>query len=112
MRPWLIAVLALGCGGCGVDRDLDDQITIQQGVYGLLLSKDRPEAHQVVIVFEAGDAGIHARATSATDGVYQIDLAAADYTLCIETCTSVTVPDHDTVRYDWTSGPGGGTWSN
>src|SRR5262245_12715781 len=100
MRYWLIALL-VGCAGANIE----DQITIDQGVYGLLSdSTDRPAANEVVLVFQAGENGIHARATSTHDGVYQIDLAAGDYTLCIESCTSITVPYASTVRYDWTNG--------
>ena len=41
--------------------------------------------------------------------VNKTDLPAGDYKLCTSSCTTVTVPD-GVVRYDWTSGPGGGNW--
>ena len=109
MRFWLIALVA----ACGVgDRDIEDQITIQQGVYGLVTSADDEPAVVQIVVYAPGENGTHARASSNDTGVYEIDLAAGDYTLCIESCTSITVPEHGKIRYDWTNGPGGGRWSN
>lgn len=112
-----MALLSVGCGG--VDREIEDQITIDQGVYGLLISgcdtsgcQDQPAAGEHVVVFAAGQDGAYAMATSDENGVYQIDLEAGDYTLCTYNCTPITVPPYDTVRYDWTSGPGGGKWDN
>ena len=99
-----------------MDRDIEDRITIEQGVYGLLVSgcdsascKDRPAAAQLVTVFSPDLRG-DISTMSDGDGVYQIDLAAGDYTLCTVSCTSITVPASARVRYDWTSGPGGGSW--
>ena len=109
MRYWLIAIVAFGCTS---GRDIEDQITIEQGVYGLLVDANNEPAMEQVIVYAAGETGTHARVASDEAGIYQIDLAAGDYTLCIESCTAITVPDHGTIRYDWTSGPGGGRWSN
>ncbi len=114
MRFLLItALLAVGCGG-GVDEHIEDQITIHQGVYGLLIAGcdtsgclDQPAANAEVVVYAAGQD--EQAVSSDTDGVYEIDLVAGDYTLCITTCTPVTVP-YGTIRYDWTSGPGGGQW--
>ena len=116
MRSWLIALLTVvGCAT--VDRDIEDQITIQQGVYGLLISgcdttgcKDQPASGERVVVYAPGETGAFARATSDQEGIYQIDLAAGDYTLCTYSCTAVTVPESDVIRADWTSGPGGGAW--
>ncbi|NVB78700.1 MAG: carboxypeptidase regulatory-like domain-containing protein [Kofleriaceae bacterium] len=115
MRYWVFALLAVGCGG--LDRDIEDRITIEQGVYGLLVSgcdtsgcKDQPATGEQVTVFAADEARAHTAATSDSHGVYQIDLAAGDYTLCTYSCTPITVPANATVRYDWTSGPGGGSW--
>lgn len=116
MRCWLstvaVAVLATGCGG--VDRNIEDQITIEQGVYGLLIAgcdtsncRDQPAAHAEVNVYVPGDDPV--RVASDADGVYQISLPPGDYTMCTETCTPLTIPA-GTIRYDWTSGPGGGNW--
>jgi hypothetical protein len=116
MRSWLIALLAVGCGS--VDRDIEDEITIDQGVYGLLVSgcdtsncRERPAVDESVKVYAPGETTVHARGTSNDDGVYQIDLTPGDYSLCTYSCTAITVPANDIVRYDWTSGPGGGQWS-
>ena len=113
MRFWLITALVVGCGG-GVDEHIEDQITIQQGVYGLLISGcdtagcvDQPAAGAEVVVYAAGQD--EQSVTADGNGVYEIDLPAGDYTLCTSSCTAVTVP-YGTVRYDWTSGPGGGQW--
>jgi hypothetical protein len=108
----VIALLAVGCGG--VDQNIEDQITIEQGVYGLLIAGcdtsgcvDQPAANAEVVVFVPGQG--EKSVTSDDDGVYQIDLAAGDYTLCTYSCTPVTVPQGK-IRYDWVSGPGGGHW--
>lgn len=112
MRLWLCALL-LGAG-CGVDRDIEDQITIDQGVYGLLIKgcdqsgcNDQPAANEEVTVYIPGQDD--ERVMSDGDGVYQVDLPAGDYTLCTSSCTPITVP-YGRIRYDWTSGPGGGHW--
>ena len=114
MRCWLIALLAVGCGDA-IDENIEGQITIEQGVYGLLISgcdtsgcHDQPAAGEEVIVYAAGQD--HQSVTADDGGVYEIRLPAGDYTLCTSVCTPVTVPA-GTVRYDWKSGPGGGAWS-
>jgi len=114
MRFGLIALLAVGCGG-GIDENIEDQITIEQGVYGLLIAGcdtsgcvDQPAAGEAVVVFTPG--GPEMSVTSDGDGVYEIRLPAGDYTLCTYNCTPLTVPN-GTIRYDWKSGPGGGQWA-
>lgn len=118
MRLWLSALLfgvgfGAGCGD-GIDRDIEGRITIEQGVYGLLVAgcdtdgcHDQVAAHADVLVYAAGEGDM--AVTSDERGVYQVSLPAGDYTLCTSACTAVTVP-YGTVRYDWTSGPGGGHW--
>ena len=108
----VVAALATGC--TGMDRNIEDQVTIEQGVYGLLIAgcdsgscHDRPAANEDVIVYVPGDDDV--ASTSNGDGVYQFALPPGDYTLCTYSCVPVTVPT-GTVRYDWTSGPGGGHW--
>ena len=120
LRYSLIVVAFAGLGGCAsLDQNIEDQITIEQGVYGLLISgcdtggcQDRPAAGEHVIVYSPGANGPYSQVTSDDDGVYQINLVAGDYTLCTYSCVQISVPDHDRVRYDWTSGPGGGLWSD
>lgn len=115
MRCWLIALLAVGCGDA-IDENIEDQITIEQGVYGLLISgcdtsgcQDQPAVGEEVIVYAAGQD--EQSVTADDNGVYEIRLPAGDYTLCTSVCTPVSVPTGNTVRYDWKSGPGGGQWS-
>jgi hypothetical protein len=105
-----VLLLALLAGGCALDRDIEDRVTIDQGVYGLLLAADQPAANQTVTVFAAGATTAFATMTSDGAGIYQIDLPNGDYTLCTSACTPITTPSSATVRYDWTNGPGGGSW--
>jgi hypothetical protein len=118
MLRYLLMVAVVG--GCGsVDTNIEDQITIEQGVYGLLISgcdtagcQDQPATGEAVIVYAAGANGPFSQVKSDDDGVYQMNLVAGDYTLCTYSCTAVTVPENGKIRYDWVSGPGGGHWSN
>ncbi len=96
--------------GCGLDRDIESRVTIPQGVYGLLTSGGVGAANQNVTVYAASASGAYATATSDHQGVYQIDLPDGDYTICTSSCISISTPSSATVRYDWTDGPGGGTW--
>jgi hypothetical protein len=117
MLRYFPMVLALAACGA-VDHDIEDQITIEQGVYGLLISgcdtsgcQDQPAAGEMVTVYAAGDAdGPVTKVKSDDDGVYQINLVEGDYTLCTYSCVTASVPEYTKVRYDWTSGPGGGRW--
>ena len=116
MLRYLLMVLAIGACG-SVDHDIEDRVTIEQGVYGLLIAgcdtsgcQDQPAAGELVTVFAAGANGTFSKVTSDDDGIYQVNLVAGDYTLCTYSCVSVTVPAHGKIRYDWTSGPGGGRW--
>ncbi|MBV8761358.1 MAG: hypothetical protein JO257_28935 [Deltaproteobacteria bacterium] len=114
MRYLLFALLL---GGCGLDRNIEGKVTIDQGVYGLLVHgcdssgcQDQPAGGEHVTVYSASASSAYANADSDSDGVYQINLPAGDYTLCTYSCTPISVPDASIVRYDWTSGPGGGHW--
>jgi hypothetical protein len=110
-------LFALVVAGCGIDRNIESKITIRQGVYGLLVRgcdtsgcQDQPDGGEHVIVYSPGVTSAFATTTSDADGVFQIDLPPGDYTLCTYSCTPIAVAAHATVRYDWTSGPGGGQW--
>jgi hypothetical protein len=116
MRFCLIALVVTACGG--VDSNIEDQIDIDQGVYGLLISgcdtagcRDQPATGEQVLVYAPGEASVHARTSSDDDGIYQIDLDVGNYTLCTASCIAITVP-FGVVRHDWTSGPGGGRWTD
>jgi hypothetical protein len=106
VMKYVVALLFVA--SCGMDREIN--LTIDQGVYGLLSSNDIAAANQKVTVFAASSTGPYATATSNRDGVYQIDLPNGDYTICTTGCTTISTPNSATVRYDWTDGPGGGTW--
>jgi hypothetical protein len=108
MKYAVALLFALAPVGCGMDREID--VTIPQGVYGLLTTDDVGAVNQEVTVYAAGSTGAFATATSDHAGVYQIDLPNGDYTICTSGCTTITTPSSATVRYDWTDGPGGGTW--
>jgi hypothetical protein len=119
MRFALYALSLVSLAGCGdgVDRNIEGQVTIDQGVYGLLVTgcdtsgcQDKVAVGEHVMVYAPGKSVVFASATSDHNGVYQIDLEPGDYTLCTYSCTPLTVPTADRVRYDWTSGPGGGHW--
>ncbi len=112
---YLLFVLVLG--GCGLDRNIEGKVTIDQGVYGLLVQgcdtsgcQDQPAGGEHVTVYAASGNGAFATADSDSDGIYQISLPGGDYALCTYSCTQISVPAAATVRYDWTSGPGGGNW--
>jgi hypothetical protein len=118
MLRYFLMVAALGACGTSVDTHIEDQITIEQGVYGLLISgcdtsgcKDQPAAGAHVIVYAPGANGPFSQSTSDGHGIYQINLTAGDYLVCTDSCTTITVPANETVRCDWTSGPGGGSWT-
>ena len=115
---FLLGILVIGACG-SVDHDIEDRITIEQGVYGLLISgcemsgcEDQPAANEEVVVFAAGASGAFSKSRSDDSGVYQINLVSGDYTICVEGCTFISVPSKGKIRVDWTSGPGGGHWSN
>jgi hypothetical protein len=115
MRFALFALLV--AGGCGLDRNIEGKVTIQQGVYGQLVRgcdtsgcQDQADSDEHVVVYAASESSAFATADSDGDGVYQIDLPPGDYTLCTYSCTPINVPGQTVVRYDWTSGPGGGHW--
>ena len=111
----LVLFTLLVCG-CGLDRDIEGKVTIQQGVYGQLVDgcdtsgcQDQPASGETVTVYAASASHEYATASADGDGFYEIRLDTGDYTICTYACTEVTVPS-GVVRYDWTSGPGGGEW--
>ena len=111
------ALFALLVAGCGLDRNIEGKVTISQGVYGQLVEgcdtsgcQDQPASGEHVVVYAASESTTFASADSDDDGVYQIELPGGDYTLCTYSCTPISVPESSLVRYDWTSGPGGGHW--
>jgi len=111
-------LLALLLGACGVDRNIENDITIGHGAYGLLVKGcdtsgcvDQVDGNEQVMIFAPGQPGAFDTVTSDDNGVYQVELPADTYQICTYSCTQITVPSAGTVRADWTSGPGGGNWS-
>ena len=118
MLRFLLTVSLLAACGDSIDMDIEGRVTIDQGVYGLLISgcdtsgcKDQPAMGEQVLVYAAGSPGPFSQVRSDDHGVYQINLVAGDYILCTYSCTPITVLANEKVRYDWVSGPGGGHWS-
>lgn len=112
---YLLLVAALA--SCGIDRDIEKDITIDRGVYGLLVRgcdtsgcKDQVDDHEAVTIMKIGQPGTLQTVMSDGNGVYQVSLPADTYQVCTYNCVTIDVPDHGTVRADWTSGPGGGDW--
>lgn len=105
------AVVLLFAAGCGLNEDLSGKVTINEGVYGLLSSGGVGAANQQVSVYAATATGAYATSTSDHQGVYQITLPIGDYTICTSGCITISTLQDLTVRYDWTDGPGGGTWN-
>jgi hypothetical protein len=110
MRSMKYVLVVLLAASCGLDRNIESKVTIDQGVYGLLMADGIGAANQDVTVYAANASGPYATATSDGQGVYQINLPNGDYTICTSSCATISTPSSATVRYDWTDGPGGGTW--
>jgi len=110
----------VACGG-GVDTDIESRVTIDQGVYGLLLEGCDAGSCRIQIGSGIGitveqpppNGTLHGPSLDATTsddrGFYQFDLPAGTYQLCTTACTLIDVPD-GLVRYDWISGDRGGEW--
>jgi hypothetical protein len=116
----VLCVVALAACG-GVDTDIENRVTIDQGVYGLLLRGCDGGACRIQLGNGIGitvelppPAGsIHGASLDATTsddrGVYQFELPAGTYQLCTTACTAIDIPE-GRARYDWISGDVGGEW--
>jgi hypothetical protein len=137
-RPSLLCVVSLAAIGCGngLSRCIDDRVTIEQGIYGQLVSGcDTPDCSPSYAVglslrvYDSdptpatgppGNAVIYdegttltpiARVASGGEGFYEIALPAGTYYFCANSCARINLSaSPPRVRYDWTSGPGGGFW--
>lgn len=120
----LVGGVTLGLAACseaspGIDRQVEDRLTISSGVYGQTTSLDdvgnnSPQYYPMTLsVFTSQDHNAAvASATSDQRGFYQIQLAPADYAICtsFDRCSPVSVTDRQCVRldYSFSFGPG---WS-
>lgn len=126
LLPLLLLVTA-----CGLNTDIESQVTITQGVYGQLTQKGAPRTGTPVAWFDqspyASDAGVKPtplfQTTSKANGVFElsIDSNTRGYLAIGEdrtngtqwfTATSALIP-RGLTRIDWQTGPGSdGTWTN
>lgn len=129
----VLGVLAtVGCGSDGFPN-IEGRQTITQGLYGQLINgcdtqdcRISPAEGTPVFVFGArptkATQSFLATTSSIQDGLFQLELPAATYTLCrgyfndqpsvmkyaFGPCVETTVVTQQ--RHDWASGPGGGHW--
>lgn len=135
MKPLIattMAVLAIaltGCGGKsakGIDRQVEELLTIRRGLYGQVTSLDDIGEHlpeylqrfgidvfQVPGGTELGSPVAHT--ASAERGFYEIELPPSDYVVCSSFRRCVRVALGDELRrldYEFSVGPGwsAGTW--
>jgi hypothetical protein len=125
MRTSVLLVLAAACTSpSGLDRDIEPQVTVTQGIYGQLSSlsdSGQPTAAFAagkVTVYDQQTVAVHMFTTSNQDGVYQMWLETGTYFLCALDCTPLDnnscctlafVPD-GRVRRDYEANIGGGDW--
>lgn len=101
---------------CATLADADEEVTIEQGVYGLTISgcdvgdcNDSPYEHAPLTITPS-DGGAAVRFESGGDGFFERALEPGDYQLCVHGCTAITIGAGERVRRDFVSGPGGGIW--
>ncbi len=130
VRRWLpsLALAAvLGCDhqGGGIDRHVEDLVTIDQGIYGQVTSVNdvgAPDTAYVpafpVSVFPVPDgivlgSPIASAETGPDRGFYQVALDAGDWVVCdwARRCVTASVGPAQRLRLDYEIGPGPG-WSN
>jgi len=111
MKPYIALAAVVACSGPSVES----QITITEGVYGLLdNAQGLAMGNADVYAFgPQGQSDPLGSGVSNRDGVYQIGVVG-EFWLCVSSsCTNaiVNVPAGTLVRYDWTAnGPDGGQW--
>jgi hypothetical protein len=109
-------LLLAGASACTSVADADEQVTIQQGVYGLTVSgcdvgncEDSPYQHAPITITPSdGAAPMHLE--SDDGGFFEQPLEPGDYELCVHSCTTITIVEGSRVRRDFEAGPGGGVW--
>jgi hypothetical protein len=130
MRPslLLLSLVALGCGSSAVP-DIEDRVTITQGIYGQLIGGcdttgcvERPLDYGDVAAFAepvpSGPVTLTAVAQTTVDdaGFFELTLPPGTHYLAwitdgaVHTSTTRIVVPTGRARWDFTSGPGGGIW--
>jgi hypothetical protein len=109
----------MGCGGPGIDHDVEHLVTIAQGVYGqayelsdICESGGCPEWAVPGLEFTVSGPMLAAPRTTRSGGplgFWELALPAGDFTLCTtnEDCTSVSISPGELERWDrvFTFGP-------
>jgi len=117
-------LFAVGVSACasasagGIDRHVEDRVTLSTGVYGQTTSQDdigdSPVKYKQMMLSVSAGAGDPPLATQTSDGVgfYEFPLTPGDYSLCTSfgRCTALHVETGQCVRldYEFSEGPG---WS-
>jgi hypothetical protein len=115
-RPSLACFALAALTACTSLADPDEEVTIQQGVYGLTISgcdvgncDDSPYEHAPITITPSnGSAPISLESDGA--GFFESSLEPGDYELCVHSCTTITIAEGARVRRDFVAGPGGGIW--
>lgn len=118
----LLLLLHPACGSS--DCEVEQNVTIRQGVYGRVTYQsdvgnagERPVAGEVVPIFDANGAAV-ASATTDADGVFQVELDAGSYFICRDGlvmrepyCKPFEVTAGRCVRFDLYTAFLGSEWS-
>jgi hypothetical protein len=121
------AIVVGACNSTEFRTDIEDRVTISQGVYGQTLTRNKPDsapfyAGRIYVLAysddETGEADeSYAYVLSGTEGLYQIQLNPGSFYLCAADslasqaefdCTEVEVPSGQRVRMDYCGGAGVG----
>jgi hypothetical protein len=130
-RLWLVLALA-GCNSDPIDRDIDNEVTIENGIYGQLsvaenhFGQSAGVLENVRVTTYTSDSPPMVDENTTTDarGFYQIDTGPGAFAMCAASgspaqgtsnpgpCTSIDIPDSGNVRRDWVQNLDGGHWCN
>jgi len=123
----LLAVAA--CDDDPIDRDIEGEVTIENGVYGQLSTQQDhvgTSAHVLpdvrVTAYAGSPVTIVEMAITDDRGFFQMETGPGDFAMCTNMatpaqgtsnpgpCTIVTVRDSGNVRRDWVQNLSGGNW--
>jgi hypothetical protein len=113
MRHALVFLLVTGCGSDAVDTDVEQFVTIQQGVYGQTTVYDeetgkvKTESIELLVLRE--ETRVRELASDSR-GFYEAQLDPGDYRICtfLRVCTDLRVEAGKRVRKDHERGPARG----